>query len=281
MNSCKPDFREGRLLIDAESRLDALARYDILDTDPEPSFDRITRIAATLLDVPIALINFLDERRQWSKSCVGIGADTHEVDLERSFCLHTLASDDVLVIDDTTQDARVADNPLVRDTPRLRSYLGAPLVTPDGYVIGTVCVLDVQPRAWTQAQCDRLVDLAAMAMSELELRCEVARREQTEAHLQTINANVSEGIYRSTPGGRIVYANQAMAQCFGYETPDALMRVQSGTLYAVPGRREQLQDRLQEQDTVDTGDILLRRADGTMFPGRIRVTAERDAEGRP
>jgi len=172
-------------VVHRQDRLEALHRYRILDTAPESSFDRITRLAAHLFDVPSALVNFIDTDRQWFKSTVGF--EEEQTGLDVSFCVYALADDDVMVVEDLADDERFADNPYVTDEG-LRFYAGAPLVTPDGHRLGTLCVLDTEPRSPSDALVNRLSDLAALVVDELELRREVDAHERAEADLQESRA---------------------------------------------------------------------------------------------
>jgi len=149
-------------------RLQALARYDVLDTPPEDGFDRITRLAARWLQVPIALVTLLDEERQWFKSCVGLSFT--QTPREQAFCLHNLSGMDLLVVEDAAADPRFSDNPLVTGPPGIRFYAGAPLTTPDGHVLGSLCVIDTEPRRAEAMDLDVLRDLADVVVRELELR---------------------------------------------------------------------------------------------------------------
>jgi signal transduction histidine kinase len=149
-------------------RLQALRSLEILDTEREAAYDDIALLAAEICEAPIAVINFIDADRQWGKAIVGL-ADT-EAPRTDSFCAHTICGEDVLVVRDTLEDTRFADNPMVLDDPNLRFYAGAPLVTPEGYALGTVCVADRRPR---EIGDDRLAALAALArqvVAQLELR---------------------------------------------------------------------------------------------------------------
>jgi len=146
----------------------ALTRYRVLDTPPEPGFDRITRLCASLFDVRIALVNLVGEHRQWSKSCVGI--DVQSVDRDLTFCTHTILSPEPLVIEDALLDRRFRENPFVTGEPFIRFYAGAPLITPDGFAIGSLCIIHDEPRSLTRAQLGMLVDLSHMVVDELELR---------------------------------------------------------------------------------------------------------------
>lgn len=150
-------------------RLEALLRYDVLDTDAEPAFDRLTELAQALLGVPTVLISLVDCGRQWFKSRIGLEATETSRDI--SFCGHAVYQGAPLVVPDATQDPRFADNPLVTGPLGLRYYVGAPLVTADGFVLGTLCAIDYQAReAPSAAQLELLTKLADTVVSTLELR---------------------------------------------------------------------------------------------------------------
>ena len=142
--SPKPIAITAPLPANEAERLEALRRYNILDTPTEVAFDRITSLAARLFDVPIALVSLVDESRAWFKS--GYGFEVREVQRDATICSLALLSDDVLVIPDTRQDKRLACNPFVQNEPGLRFYAGAPLITQDGFNLGTLCLLDMKPR---------------------------------------------------------------------------------------------------------------------------------------
>ncbi|XHX79794.1 MAG: GAF domain-containing protein [Stenomitos frigidus ULC029] len=171
-------------------RLAALRRYNILDTPPEAAFDRITALAARLFNMPIALVSLIDQSRGWFKSAYGF--DVQEVQRDATICSLALLSNQVLVIPDTRQDDRLLCNPFVSSDPGLRFYAGAPLRTQDGFNLGTLCLLDTQPReAFTDAQQANLSDLAAMVMDELELRLAARRVAQLDAALLEVTQGVS------------------------------------------------------------------------------------------
>lgn len=150
---------------DEEVRLAALADLAILDTDPEERFDRLTRLAVTLADVPIALVSLVDRDRQWFKSCHGLG-DT-ETPREVSFCAHVVATRAALVVPDTLLDERFADNPLVVGATRIRFYAGFPVFHANGSCLGTLCLLDTRPRLLTGETIQGLEDLALLVQKEL------------------------------------------------------------------------------------------------------------------
>lgn len=150
-------------------RLAALVRYGILDTDFEESFDRLTRLAANLFDTPIALVSLIDGHRQWFKSTHGLA--TRETPRDIAFCAHAILGRDVFVVPNAIEDPRFANNPLVTKAPMIRFYAGAPLITHDGYALGTMCVIDQVPhQGLGNREKQILQDLAAVVMDELEFR---------------------------------------------------------------------------------------------------------------
>ncbi len=155
-------------LTDEPARLAALKAYEVLDTAPEPAFDRITGLVKTILGVPIATVSLVTDDRQWFKSCVGL--DINETARDISFCTHTIQARVPLNIPDARLDPRFAENPLVTGPPHIVSYLGIPLVTPDGYNIGSLCAIDTKPRNFDAGQISILENLAALVMGEMELR---------------------------------------------------------------------------------------------------------------
>lgn len=149
-------------------RLKVLWQYDVLDTVPEEVFDDLTELAARICEAPIALISLVDENRQWFKSKVGI--TVNETSRDISFCAHAIKQHELFIIPDATQDLRFAHNPLVTSNPKIRFYAGAPLITPDGHALGTLCVIDKVPRELRPEQKQALRVLARHVMTQLELR---------------------------------------------------------------------------------------------------------------
>lgn len=151
--------------INEPQRLDTLRSLNVLDSAPEERFDRLTRLAKRLFGVPIALVSLVDADRQWFKSCIGL--DATETSRDVSFCGHAILEDDILVVPDTLSDVRFHDNPLVTDAPNIRFYAGCPLTVVNGSKLGTLCLIDVNPREMSEDDLELLRDLARMAEQEL------------------------------------------------------------------------------------------------------------------
>jgi PAS domain S-box-containing protein len=151
------------------ARVDTLRELELLDTEAEGVFDDIVLLAAHVCGTPIALMSLVDAKRQWFKARVGV--DVRETDRDSSFCAHGIIKpDEMMIVPDATKDARFADNPLVLGDPQIRFYAGAPLVTHDGHALGTLCVIDRQPRELTAEQEAALRTLRRSLVAELELR---------------------------------------------------------------------------------------------------------------
>ena len=150
---------------DEQARLETLRSLGILGTAAEERFDRLTRMAKRLFGVSIALVSLVDENRQWFKSCVGLSVSETPRDI--SFCGHAILGDDFFIIPDTSADERFADNPLVLNDPYIRFYAGCPLRAPNGHKLGTLCIIDRQPRSFGKDELEALADLAAMVEREL------------------------------------------------------------------------------------------------------------------
>jgi anti-sigma regulatory factor (Ser/Thr protein kinase) len=154
--------------IDESARLAALRKYRILDTDPERAFDDLTLLASQICETPIALITLLDANRQWFKSKVGLSMA--ETSRSVSFCTHAIEQHGLFVVPDARVHATFRDNPFVTAENGIRFYAGAPLVTPDGHALGTLCVLDNVPRTLTEQQGEALLTLRRQVVAQLELR---------------------------------------------------------------------------------------------------------------
>jgi len=149
-------------------RLDALRKLELLDTPPSEAFDRITRMAAQLFGLPVAAVSLTDADRQWFKSRVGLALP--ETPREQSFCSHAILGEQPMLVFDAQQDLRFAGNPLVTGAPHIRFYAGVPLLDAQGYRLGTLCVLDREPRRLRERELRALRELAKIAMEEIRRR---------------------------------------------------------------------------------------------------------------
>jgi GAF domain-containing protein len=155
---------------DEEERMSVLRQYQILDTPPEAVYDDIAHVAAGVCDTPLALIALVDGTRNWFKARVGVDEELTESPRDISFCGHAILRKDIFEVTDALIDERFADNPLVESPPHIRFYAGAPLITPDGYQLGTICAIDVRARQLTEAQLDTLAALSRLVMRQLDRR---------------------------------------------------------------------------------------------------------------
>ncbi len=210
---------------DESERLALLQALDLLDTSAEPIFDRLTRLVASTLQVPIALISLVDSNRQWFKSRVGLSVS--ETPREFAFCAHAILQDGPMVVGDATQDERFADNPLVTGDPMIRFYAGVPILTRAGKALGTLCAIDSKPRILRQDEIETLIDLADLASKEIQQReaNRLARRhlaqtktaiEASEARFRSIFERANLGIALVAPNGGWISVNQTLSDIVGY-----------------------------------------------------------------
>lgn len=181
-----------------EKRIEALKSFNVLDTLPEEDYDSITKIAAEICNAPIALVSLVDPTRQWFKSAYGLNAKETPRDL--AFCAHSiLEPDNLLIVPDATKDARFYDNPLTVDDPHVIFYAGAPLRTKEGYALGTLCVIDNEPRtSLTEGQKESLRALSQQVMSLFELRKKNMVLEQANQEIGRLNSELNQFAYKLT-----------------------------------------------------------------------------------
>lgn len=200
------------------ARLDALFALDILDSEPEPEFDTITRLAVRLFDVPIALVSLVSHDRQWFKSRVGL--DATETPCEVSFCGHAILSAEPMVVPDAHLDPRFRYNPLVLGAPFVRFYAGAPLMLRSGHAVGTLCLIDTRPRAFDARDHEMLKLLAMQVVDLLDMR-DLRRRQKVS---EQISATSSDAFVATDTDNTIIYWNRGAEQMFGWSTREAIGR---------------------------------------------------------
>lgn len=158
--------------------MDILRKYEILDSEAEKEFDDLTQLASFICNTPISIVTLIDEDRQWFKSKVGF--DATEAPRDTSFCGHVILEDEVMVINDATKDDRFHDNPAVTGEFHLRFYAGAPLIDKSGFKLGSLCVVDRQPRELSKEQIDALKKLSRLVVAQMELRLELKKQIERE-----------------------------------------------------------------------------------------------------
>jgi len=197
-----------------QQRLKSLRETGLLDSPPEERFDRLSRIAQTALNVPIALISLVDEHRQWFKSKQGLSAS--ETPREFAFCAYSILSDRVFEVNDTNEDSRFRDNPLVVDEPEIRFYAGCPIQSIDGFRIGTLCVIDTRPRVLSVAERSILQDIASAVQDEIKLTEKLKATKKNEQRLQSILEGTNVGTWEwNVQTGETVF-NERWANIVGY-----------------------------------------------------------------
>lgn len=271
-------------------RLDALASYDILDTFPESRFDDIAALARQICQTPMALISLLAEDRQWFKAVSGL--DVCETPLEHSVCAHALQHNDTLIIPDLRLDERTRDNPLVTEAPYIRFYAGALIRARSDVVLGTVCVIDTEPRpeGLTPGQRESLEALARQTMSQLDLRRALTERDRVHSQLKNEEARLrlaqeagKIGSFEIDIGSNELIVTEQFCRLFGVPFRrvmpateiERLVLPEDEALISTAKRR-------QKGDMPPDSEYRIRRPDtGEVVWISRRSQFQRDADGRP
>lgn len=265
-----------------QNRLAALKRYEVLDTPQMLEFDDFTQLASLICQTPIALISLVDEARQWFKSRVGLEVcETHR---SISFCQHAIMGEELMEISDALLDQRFSANPLVTGEPYIRFYAGAPLITPDGHRIGTLCVLDQVPRQLTGAQRDVLVRLSRIIIRQLEshtdhmklIHSSEALRESYECTEQIIDSAM-DAVVTMDLDGLIISWNPQSEVIFGRSAGEVIGKKMSQVIIP-PSYREAHERGLRRLVESGEATVLNRRIeltalrqDGTEFPVELTI----------
>ena len=200
------------------SRLNVLRQYEVLDSQPDKALDDLTAMAAEICGVHIALITIVDEHRVWFKAKYGL--DVSEISSEGSFCACALTHQDLLIVSDTTKDVRFADTPLVTGPAGFRFYAGAPLISPEGVALGTLCVIDTEPRYLTDMQKRSLKVLAEQVTTHLELGRQVSALRLSQECFSSAFENAAIGMAMVSLDGHWLKVNDALCELLGYTSQE-------------------------------------------------------------
>ncbi len=207
-------------------RIEALGAADLLGAAADEDFDRLTRLASTVLHAPVALVSLVSHDRQYLKGCLGLPepwASARETPLSHSFCQHVVTSNDVLIIEDARKHPLVSENLAIRDLDVV-AYAGIPLVTSTGQVLGSFCVIDTVPRVWTEREILILRDLAASVMTEIELRIVARDADRKGREWQALLDFSVEGVFGMDMKGVCTYINESALKLLGYTAQECLGR---------------------------------------------------------
>ncbi|HRJ47817.1 MAG TPA: PAS domain-containing protein, partial [Opitutaceae bacterium] len=277
---------------DESARLAAVRDYAVLDTPPEADFDSIATLAAQICDMPIALITLIDGERQWFKAKVGI--EIESTPREVAFCAHAINRPrELLVVNDATKDPRFADNPYVTEANGIRFYAGAPLVTPGGHALGTLCVVDRKPREISAGQREALAVLSRHVMTQLQLRRQLRERQRIERALavseerwQFALEGSDQGVWDWDVPSQTVYFSPRWCAQLGHAPDEVPHRLEEWSSRVhpddLPATLRRIQEHFEGRTPIYEAEFRMRAKDGTWrwIADRGKVMT-RDAAGKP
>ena len=276
-----------------QARMDAVRRYDILDTPPDGAFDRVVAMVAQLLSVPISLVSVVDDDRIWFKARHGL--DVRQIERLPGLCASAILQDGPWLVADAAHDIRTIDNPLVAGELGLRFYAGVPLVTRDGHKLGTLCAIDQQPREITPTEVSILEGMASLVVDQLELRLssrvavleknaalELAQQASKQSQLLTAMVQSSQDAIVTKDLGSIVTSwNEAAQRLFGYSEQEM---IGTSIRRIIPvdraGEEDFVLGSVTKGERVEHYETLRRHKDGHLIPISITVSPIWDDAGR-
>ena len=268
----KHNCRLQRLMHEEEIRVSELEKYQLLDAPPDEYLDNLTKFVGQICEVSAAMISLVGKDRQWAKSIYG-NSIYEETAREMSFCEHAIGGDEIYEVGDTLENDLFSENPLVTDAPQIRFYAGAPLITPAGYKIGTLCVLDMEPRQLNSEQRDALCVMSRQIMHHLELRRKLDVLTKSQSQLSDLVDNTSDLIQSISPEGKILFVNRTWLETLGYTREE----LPSLNIFEVihPDCQEHCGNIFQRlMNGIDVGlvEVVFQTKDGRRIPLEGRIT---------
>lgn len=201
--------------LNEQDRLKALLKLQILDTEPDSTFDAVMSLAASIFQVPIVLVSLIDEQRQWFKSRQGL--DLRQTDRKLAFCAHAILQPDIFIVEDALQDDRFSGNPLVCTIPNIRFYAGCPLINEQGYALGTLCIIDLVPRQMTEQDKTILRKLAVMVIDRLNEHKRKLRTEHKLPLLDVLPDSIPDALVACNSEGQLEQFNKVARDWHGVD----------------------------------------------------------------
>ena len=269
------------LLLEEDDRLAALEEYGISSDSMGAELDRIIDLASNLFDVPTVLVSLVERDRQIFPARLGL--DVCQTDRSVSFCAHALKQQNVLIVLDATLDPRFFDNPLVTGGPKIRFYAGAPLISPSGFGLGSLCIIDTKPHnGFSESDERNLKDLAALVLDRMEFRRLNIAQRASQMRFEQIADTSPDGIICTDENGAISFWNRAAVDLFGY-TSDEMIEMPIETVLPYPMRHRRAEDRGEDNETPKewigkTVELKAKRKDGSEFLTELSLSTWHDGK---